>query len=180
MKLLLKYFIRYSTSFLCTVVVATSSSLAQVPDNPKTLRAHRTSTPPTIDGVLREAAWAEAERAVGCSNFDQPDSTTIGQTIGRVLFDDEHLYIGFECLESRMDLLRSDLATMGHVFDYTMAEVVEVFLDPNAAGNADYAQFMVSANGASMGSFYDAMQIGALPYRTAVSLGEDQIGSAHV
>ena len=174
MKLLLKYFIRYSTSFLCTVIVATSSSLAQVPDNPKTLRAHRTSTPPTIDGVLREAAWAEAERAVGFSNFDQPDSTTIGQTIGRVLFDDEHLYIGFECLESRMDLLRSDLATMGHVFDYTMAEVVEVFLDPNAAGNADYAQFMVSANGASMGSFYDAMQIGALPYRTAVSLGEDR------
>ena len=143
-------------------------------EEPKVLRAHRTETPPTIDGRLSEPAWARAEKAVGFSNYNQPKTATADQTIGRVLFDDENLYVGIECLESRMDLLKKDLAAMGKEFDYRMGEVVEVFVDPDALGKPDYSQFLVGANGATMGSFYDAMQIAPMPYRAAVSFAEDR------
>lgn len=159
---------------MSTVVLAMAAAPVHAAEEPKVLRAHRTETPPTIDGRLNEPAWAQAERAVGFSNYDQPKAATADQTIGRVLFDNENLYVGIECLESRMDLLKKDLAAMGKEFDYKMGEVVEVFVDPNALGKQDYSQFMVGANGASMGSFYDAMQIGPMSYRTAVSLGQDR------
>jgi len=159
---------------LCAVVAATSVRPVEAAEEQKVLQAHRTKIPPVIDGRLDEPAWDEADRAVGFSNYDHPDSMAADQTVGRILFDDENLYIGIECLESRMDLLQTDLAAMGNVFDYKMAEVVEVFVDPSALGNPDYAQFMLGANGASAGSFYDAMQIGDMPYRTAVSMGRDR------
>ena len=156
------------------VILAAAACSVHAAEELKVLRAHRTETPPTIDGRLSEPAWAQAEKAVGFSNYNQPKSATADQTIGRVLFDDENLYVGIECLESRMDLLKKDLAAMGKEFDYRMGEVVEVFVDPDALGKPDYSQFLVGANGATMGSFYDAMQIAPMPYRAAVSFAEDR------
>ncbi|MDP7162243.1 MAG: sugar-binding protein, partial [Phycisphaerae bacterium] len=156
------------------VILAAAACSVHAAEELKVLRAQRTKTPPTIDGRLNEPAWAQAEKAVGFSNYNQPKSTTADQTIGRVLFDDENLYVGIECLESRMDLLKKDLAAMGKEFDYRMGEVVEVFVDPDALSKPDYSQFLIGANGATMGSFYDAMQIAPMPYRIAISLGQDR------
>jgi len=159
---------------MSAVTLAAAAGSAYPAEKPKILRAHRTKTAPKIDGMLSEPAWDEAEKAVDFSNYNQPKVMAKDQTIGRVLFDDENLYVGIECLESRMDLLRKDLEAMGEEFDYRMGEVVEVFLDAEALARPDYSQFMIGANGALMGSFYDAMQIGPMPYRGAVSLARDR------
>ena len=71
-----------------------SGGCLQAAETNKSLRGHRTEAAPRIDGVLDESAWAEADTAVGFSNFDQPDVMAGDQTIGRVLFDDEAIYVG--------------------------------------------------------------------------------------
>jgi len=165
---------RRAVWLMSAVILSAAAGSAGADEVPKVLRARRTETPPTIDGRLSEPAWNTAEKAIGFSNYNQPKVMTTDQTIGRVLFDDENLYVGIECPESRMDLLKKDLEAMGKAFDYQMGEVVEVFVDPDNLGRQDYSQFMVGANGAVTGSFYDAMQIAPMPYRAAVSLAKDR------
>lgn len=158
--------------FLLVTTVATTALCAT--GEVRSLRACRTASPPVIDGRLDEPVWDEAERAVGFSNYNQPTVMAKDQTIGRVLFDDENLYVGIECLESRMDLLRKDLDEMGTRFDYGKGGVIEIFVDPGALGGTDYCQFLVGTNGASWGSFYDVMQIAPMPFRASASLGDDR------
>ena len=71
------------------VILAAAACSVHAAEELKVLRAQRTKTPPTIDGRLNEPAWAQAEKAVGFSNYNQPKIATADQTIGRVLFDDE-------------------------------------------------------------------------------------------
>ncbi|MDP7163055.1 MAG: sugar-binding protein, partial [Phycisphaerae bacterium] len=159
---------------ISAVVLAAAAGSVYGAEKPKVLQAYRTKSPPVIDGRLSEPAWAQAEKAVGFSNYNQPKVMAADQTIGRILFDDQNLYVGIECLESRMDLLKKDLKEMGKKFDYRMGEVVEVFVDGDALGKMDYNHFLVGANGALLGSFYDAMQIAPMPYRAAVSIAKDR------
>ena len=169
----MKHRLRIAAWLTCGLTLAVAAAVLHGAEGPKILNARRTKAAPAIDGKLDEAAWANAEKAVGFSNFNQPGSLTKDQTIGRVLFDDDNIYIGVECLESRMDLLKKDLASIGDRSEYQMGEVVEIFLSPGPGGY-DYAQFLVGANGAHVSSFYNVMQIGPMPYQAAASLGESR------
>jgi len=60
--------------------------------------AARTEAPIVIDGVLDEPGWAEAQIATDFINY-KTERPAFEQTLVRVLYDNEHLYIGFECLE---------------------------------------------------------------------------------
>lgn len=142
-------------------------------DEVKTLTAYRTEKPPRIDGRLTEPEWSKAEKTIGFSNLSQPLVMAKDQTIGRVMFDDQNLYIGVECLESRMDLLKKALATMGKGFDYGTGEVIEIFLDP-ACSQREYAQIMVGVNGAVFFNSNDSLQVGQPPVKAGVSLGADR------
>ena len=155
----------------CGLVLAVAAAALHGADGPKILNARRTKAALVIDGKLDESAWADAEKAVGFSNSNQPGALSKDQTIGRVLFDDENIYIGIECLESRMDLLKKDLEGMGDGFEHKRGEVIEISLSPHPGGY-DYARFLVGANAARLGSFYNVMQMGPMPYEAAVSLGE--------
>ena len=62
------------------------------------MEAVRTDTPPVIDGKLDDACWSQANVATDFTDYriEQPAKE---QTFVRVLYDDENLYIAFECVE---------------------------------------------------------------------------------
>jgi hypothetical protein len=86
---------------------------------------HRTSGPISIDGVLAEAAWDRAERA-GPFVRSLDGKPCTAQTVARLLWDDENLYVAFQA-EDR------DVSTPFSRDDeplYT-SNVVEIFLNPS-------------------------------------------------
>jgi hypothetical protein len=62
------------------------------------MAAVRTDTPPVIDGKLDEECWSQANVATDFTDYriEQPAKE---QTFVRVLYDDENIYIAFECVE---------------------------------------------------------------------------------
>jgi hypothetical protein len=68
----------------------------------KSIAAHRIDAPPVIDGLLDESCWAQAEVATDFIDY-RTERLAVEQTRVRVLYDDESIYIGFECLEPEPD-----------------------------------------------------------------------------
>ncbi|MFO8099535.1 MAG: DUF5916 domain-containing protein [Salinibacter sp.] len=59
------------------------------------LEALRVAQPPTIDGRLDESAWAQADAATDFRQLTpSPGASPSRPTVARVLYDDEHLYVG--------------------------------------------------------------------------------------
>lgn len=75
---------------------------AQPRNAARSLAACPAETPPVIDGVLDEDCWAQAEVGTDFTDY-RTERPAIEQTLVRVLYDDEHVYIGFECLEPEPD-----------------------------------------------------------------------------
>lgn len=105
------------------------------------------AAPPRVDGKADEAVW---EQAVAANDFR--DASTGGPapaaTSARVLYDEEALYIAFECGEPDMGSLRAE--RHGHdTAEVWLDDGVEVFV----AGPArrPYAHVIVNTNG----SVYD-------------------------
>ncbi len=70
---------------------------AQAGDNPKTIHARRTPTPPQIDGFLREEVWNIADSVIDFSQRDPQEGLPASErTTIRVLYDDDALY--FACM----------------------------------------------------------------------------------
>ena len=109
---------------LVASVVSASSSFAAV----REMKAVRTDVPPKIDGVLDDPCW---RKAVPTSDFVQmdPDEGKLAteQTIVRVLYDDDNLYFGIECLDSRPDNIVSRLVPRDS--NFWPGDLVEIVLD---------------------------------------------------
>ena len=74
-----------------------------------TVRAVRTDTPPTIDGLLDDATW---RNAVLITNFTQTNPIEGAQptedTEVRIAYDDEHIYFGFYARYSDPSQMRAN------------------------------------------------------------------------
>ena len=71
------------------------------PPGERVVRAGRALTPPTLDGVLDEPAWEQAEPATGFIQSEPREGQPLSETtIVRVLFDRDNLYIGAYCLDA--------------------------------------------------------------------------------
>ncbi|MHC4173402.1 MAG: carbohydrate binding family 9 domain-containing protein [Planctomycetota bacterium] len=64
----------------------------------RSMAAVRTDTPPIIDGKLDDACWSQANIATDFTDY-RIEQLAVDQTLVRVLYDDQNLYIAFECLE---------------------------------------------------------------------------------
>jgi hypothetical protein len=112
----------------------------------------RTATPPRLDGILDDAAWAGATPLTLVDSLDgrpAPLRTTV-----RMAWDDEALYVAFDCedpdvwgtLSKRDDPL------------YTQ-EVVEIFLDADADGKT-YDEIEVSPHNVVFDAYFPARRQG--------------------
>jgi len=102
-----------------------------------TYRARRARGPIAVDGRLDEQAWAGAPRV-------DLVETLAGRapryaTRARLLWDDEALYVAFECRDDEV-WVRPGRKDDDAIWE---DEVVEVFLDPGGAGH-DYVELEVS------------------------------------
>ena len=113
---------------------------------PATLSATRTSVAeaPKIDGVLDDAVW---ESAPAITAFKQRDpiegATPSEETLVRVLYDDEALYIGARLFDSHPD---SIIARLGRRDAEIEADLFGFFIDPYFDRRSGY-YFGVNAGG---------------------------------
>jgi hypothetical protein len=113
------------------------------PRTPPQVEAVCVSQPPTIDGQLDDACWAEAPRLTG---FFSPDvnEPVPEETIGMVCADGKAIYVAFICRDRTPgDIMSAETHRNGAIWD---DDFVEVGLDPwNQHG--DMYAFRVTANG---------------------------------
>jgi len=103
-----------------------SPAFAGVRNGVKSVAAARADAPIIIDGVLDEPGWAEAQIATDFINY-RTERPAIEQTLVRILYDDENVYIGFECLEPEPE----KIVAFGRKYDQKLdgEDRVEVRLD---------------------------------------------------
>jgi hypothetical protein len=90
----------------------------------------RTATAPVLDGDLSDGCWQQA-RVIEGFQLTAGDRNHSPQyaTSARMLFDDSHLYVAFECLEPDIAGLKAG-AKLHDDPDMEYDDRVEVFLDP--------------------------------------------------
>jgi hypothetical protein len=124
-------------------------------------------TPPQIDGELNEPAWQTAVPATGFRDGDSGRPATVSTT-ARMLYDDQALYVAFDCAEPAMGALVA--RRQGHdTPEVWLDDGVELFIA--GAARRPYAHLIVNTNG----SLYD--EVNQDPswdpsVRTAVSKGD--------
>jgi len=116
------------------------------------VHVRRTATPPRIDGVLDDAAWAAATPLTLVDSLD--GSKPQLRTTVRLLWDDAALYVAFDCEDPDV------WGTFRNRDDplYTQ-EVVEVFLDADADGKT-YNEIEVSPHNVLFDAYFPARRQG--------------------
>jgi len=115
-------------------------------------RAKRAAKAPVLDGVLDDAAWAQAAVVQLVGSFDGRRPSL--KTTARLAYDDANLYVAFDCedpdvwgsLQKRDDPIYNE-------------EVVEIFLDTNADGRT-YNELQVSPNNVLFDAYFPARRQG--------------------
>jgi hypothetical protein len=118
----------------------------------KSLRVVRTATPPTIDGLLDEEVWQNAEVVTDFHQIRPGDGTTPTElTELYVLYDDDALYIGARMHDSDPELIAAP--TMRHGQGLGPDDRLVLILDPFNTGRSGY-RFETNANGVRHDALY--------------------------
>jgi len=113
-----------SSALLLASLIAFSSGSAA----PRQVTAVRVQQPPKIDGRLDDPCWKLARPASGFIQMDPDEGKpATEQTSFRVVYDQENLYIGIECLDSRPDKIVARLVPRDS--NFWPGDVVGVVLD---------------------------------------------------
>ncbi|MDD5597602.1 MAG: sugar-binding protein, partial [Victivallaceae bacterium] len=110
----------------------------------KTLIVRQTEiASPVIDGKLDDACW---KTAVEFNDFRlfKTDGTPAASTSGRLLIDNDNLYLAFICSEPAMNKIRQKYLT--DQFTVIMDDSIEVFLSP-CPDSTTYFQFVFNTLG---------------------------------
>ncbi len=73
---------------------------------PPRLVAVRTTTPPTIDGVLEDAGWKQAASTSSFTQkFPKEGAAPSEKTTLRILYDDDSVYVAFDCEQAHSPIV---------------------------------------------------------------------------
>ncbi len=94
----MKYTTVLLTALPALILLTNTGTAQQVRGPARSMEAVCTDTPPVIDGKLDDACWSQANVVTDFTDYriEQPAKE---QTLVRVLYDDENIYIAFECVE---------------------------------------------------------------------------------
>lgn len=91
------------------------------------IAAYRVTAPPTIDGILADDCWREAEVAAGFWRSDGTSRVEPSATV-QLAYDDENLYVGFRCpLSDPQSVTSAKSLEPNQMF---AGNTAQVFLDP--------------------------------------------------
>lgn len=123
-------FPRLLLAALLLVAVPPGAAVAQPasrPSEPPRVRASRTAEPPAIDGRLDEAAWAAADEVRGLIQREPAEGAPASEeTVVRVLYDEEALYVGARLEDSQPPTTR-----LGRRDDFLDSDWFQLWLDPH-------------------------------------------------
>ena len=105
---------------------------------------HRTPSPIVIDAKLDEPAWRQAP-ALSAFHFTWWKEGEKEETVARMLWDDEYLYVSYLCHDKHI----SAYVTKRHG-PVSNDDCVEIFLSPNPEKVANYYTFEINAIGAML------------------------------
>ena len=94
-----------------------------------------------IDARLDEEAWKKAS-SVGDFHFLPPVPADKQQTVAKMVWDDENLYVGYYCIDKRISAYI--IERHGPV---SRDDCVEIFLSPNPSNVRNYYTFEINAIG---------------------------------
>ena len=115
---------------------------------PPAIRAKRTSTPPTLDGVLDEPMWQQARPTSAFVNT-MTSAPAAFSARARLAYDDTHLYFGVEVADD--NLRAPDTDHDDHLWE---KDCVELMVDPDGDGR-NYYELQVSPRGVVFDTRYD-------------------------
>jgi hypothetical protein len=107
-----------------------------------TYTVYRAGTPITIDGRLDEPAWFAAP-SVGPFQFPWWKSGVKEQTVAKILWDNENLYVAFICQDAHISAERTK-----HDSAVWNDDCVEVFAAPDPERPDSYFNIEMNVNGA--------------------------------
>lgn len=109
--------------------------------------AHRTDTPPVIDGKLDDPIWKKT-RSTGAWHYYNYQKKPHFRTEAKITWDKQYLYIGVDCQDD--DIWSTYTQRDQPLFKQ---EVVEFFVDANR-DKKDYAELQVSPAGVIFDTFF--------------------------
>jgi hypothetical protein len=113
--------------FFLVVVITGYGSLAQHPRGTEH-HARRTTEAILIDGELNEAGWQHAPVSTGFFMSKPYDSVPpVNQTSFRIVFDDDFLYIAYECVDDGQGPV---VQSLRRDFDFRFNDNVGIYFDP--------------------------------------------------
>ena len=139
-----------SSTCACSILLFAAAAAAQAPalDVP----IQRASSPIAVDGLLSEAAWAEATPIpVAWEWFPGDNAEPPVATECLVTFDDDRLYVAFRAADPRPGAIRAHLADRDSAFD---DDVVGFVVDPFADRRRGF-RFQVNPLGVQMDALVD-------------------------
>jgi hypothetical protein len=114
--------------------------------------AHRTDSEIRIDGVLDEPAWAGATPITAFRLInDREGQVPAESTEVRILFDDDHMYVGYWCGNRTPGAIRSNLAPRDQILD---DDHISIHLDTYRDRRRAYI-FGVNADGVQLDGILD-------------------------
>ncbi len=128
-------------------------------------RVTRTATPPKLDGVLDDAAWAQvAPMPTGQWKSYNPtrgdDMPDFYKTEVRITYDDRHVYFAFHCFDNEPGKIRTNVAKRDAAFS---DDWIALSLDSAGTGQSAYHLFsnpsasqMDALNTSASGEQFDA------------------------
>lgn len=118
----------------------------------KTVSGKRTNHAISLDGMLLETAWDEAETATDfINNYPNPGVASNFKSEVKFLYDDQYIYIGAKLTDANPD---SIIAFLSERDDYGNADWFGVLIDPYGAGQNGFG-FYVTAAGTELDAIID-------------------------
>ena len=126
---------------LAIVALLAAAPLAAQSTTPR-YEVKRAPSPPTIDGKLDDAVWAQASPAITLQFLWESQTGAKQKTAARLLWDAQALYVGFDAEDADINarFLQRDDPTYRD-------DAVEIFINPDPKQEAVYYGFEMNARG---------------------------------
>lgn len=129
------------------IAISATQALPLAAAEPLRYMIHRTETPITIDGKLEEPGWFAAE-SVGDFQFAWYQSGKKEQTVAKMLWDDEYLYVAYICQDAHIAGTRTERDS-----SVWKDDCVEVFTAPNPKFPFAYFNMEMNVRGAILDNY---------------------------
>lgn len=125
-------------------------------DDLPTVVVARASGPIVVDGKLDEAAWQKAQILEFSDTLGRGETIRFGTKL-RLLYDDTHLYVGFDSVDH--DITERYRSRDDPIYEH---ETVELFIMPNVVAPAlgPYVELQASPGGVIFDASFDGRRIG--------------------